>query len=80
MPILTPLISDNFFYWSRCDTHTEPIFKELKFLKKEQYIRLLQLGQFMHSFRTGIWLLIIVFIVTTQGTSPFFGYLFTGQT
>ena len=37
---------------SSCDAHTDPIFKELKFLKTNS-IELLQLGQFMYSFNTG---------------------------
>ena len=51
-------------------------------------IHLLQLGQFMYSFSTGnlptkfdsFSLLIIVFIVTTQGTLPFIGFLSAEQT
>ena len=37
---------------SGCDAHTDPIFKELRFLKMKG-IYLLQLGQFMYSFSTG---------------------------
>ena len=37
---------------SGCDAHTDPIFKELKYLKLNG-IHLLQLGQFMYSFITG---------------------------
>ena len=37
---------------SGCDAHTDPIFKELRFLKMKG-IHLLQLGQFMYSFSTG---------------------------
>ena len=37
---------------SSCDAHTDPIFKDLKFLKMNS-IRLLQLGQFMYSSSTG---------------------------
>ena len=36
---------------SACDAHTDPIFKELRFLKTKG-IHLLQLGQFMYSFST----------------------------
>ena len=73
---------------SGCDAHTDPIFKELKYLKLNG-IYLLQLGQFMYSFSTGnlptkfdsfFSQLISVFIVTTQGTLPFFGFLSAGQT
>ena len=50
-------------------------------------IHLLQLSQVMYSFSTGslptkfdsFSLLIMVFIVTTQGALHFFGYLFAGQ-
>ena len=37
---------------SGCDAHTDPIFKELRFLKMKG-IHLFQLGQFMYSFSTG---------------------------
>ena len=37
---------------SRCDAHTDPIFKEFKFLRITS-IYLLQLGKFMYSFSTG---------------------------
>ena len=36
---------------SGCDAHTDPVFKELKYLKLNG-IHLLQLGQFMYSFST----------------------------
>ena len=73
---------------SGCDAHTDPIFKELRFLKMKG-IHLLQLGQFKCTLLvlvisllnlTLFSLLIIVFIVTTQGTLPFFGFLSAGQT
>ena len=66
-------------------SHTDLIFKNL-FLKLSSFL-LLQLGEFMYSFRlvisllnlTLFSLLIIAFTVTTQGTLPFVGYLVAGQ-
>ena len=48
--------------------------KQVRLFLKMSSLHLLQLGQFMYSFSTGNLPSKLEFIVTTQGTRPFFGY------